>query len=185
MNGSCRNIAICHLDLGLGGAERFIVDSALELQGMGHKVHVYTSHYDSSRYGCRCSFHPPGPALGERFESECQGPHHWHMLYRCCIMQVYHIMCRCLEDTSQLDIRVVGGWLPRTILGLFTVLCSLLRMFAIALHITMQQRSNKQKYDIIIVDQVLCPKLLCSITASAPAANVHHSDAHSGGHTQL
>lgn len=54
MNGASRSVAFCHLDLGLGGAERFIVDSALELQGLGHKVHVYTSHFDSSRYEQYC-----------------------------------------------------------------------------------------------------------------------------------
>jgi len=42
-------VAFCHLDLGLGGAERFVVDSALELQAAGHDVKMYTSHYDQSR----------------------------------------------------------------------------------------------------------------------------------------
>ena len=48
-NGSCERVAFCHLDLGVGGAERFIVDSALEVQSAGHSVHVYTSHYDPAR----------------------------------------------------------------------------------------------------------------------------------------
>jgi hypothetical protein len=53
MSGPGSTIAVCHLDLGLGGAERFVVDSALELQGLGSKVHVYTSHYDPQRYTAR------------------------------------------------------------------------------------------------------------------------------------
>jgi hypothetical protein len=95
-------------------------------------------------------------------------------------------MCRCLEDTVELDIRVIGGWLPRTVFGLFTVLCSLLRMFTIALHIAWQQRSSKQKYDVIIVDQVLDPScldiaidsLLTSVCVTFACSHSPPSDAH-------
>jgi alpha-1,3/alpha-1,6-mannosyltransferase len=40
-------IAFVHPDLGIGGAERLIVDAAVGLQSLGHKVHVFTSHHDS------------------------------------------------------------------------------------------------------------------------------------------
>ncbi|XP_024008175.1 alpha-1,3/1,6-mannosyltransferase ALG2 [Eutrema salsugineum] len=43
------NIAIIHPDLGIGGAERLIVDAAVELASHGHKVHVFTSHHDKFR----------------------------------------------------------------------------------------------------------------------------------------
>ncbi|CAA2953446.1 alpha-1,3 1,6-mannosyltransferase ALG2 [Olea europaea subsp. europaea] len=43
------NIAIIHPDLGIGGAERLIVDAAVELATRGHKVHVFTSHHDKTR----------------------------------------------------------------------------------------------------------------------------------------
>ncbi|KAF8589735.1 glycosyltransferase family 4 protein [Ramaria rubella] len=39
-------VAILHPDLGIGGAERLIVDAALGLQRRGHTVHIYTSHHD-------------------------------------------------------------------------------------------------------------------------------------------
>jgi alpha-1,3/alpha-1,6-mannosyltransferase len=39
-------IAIVHPDLGIGGAERLIVDAAICLQRQGHSVTIYTSHYD-------------------------------------------------------------------------------------------------------------------------------------------
>ncbi|KAI0078979.1 glycosyltransferase family 4 protein [Panus rudis PR-1116 ss-1] len=39
-------IAFIHPDLGIGGAERLIVDAALGLQKLGHSVHIYTSHHD-------------------------------------------------------------------------------------------------------------------------------------------
>ncbi|CAI9784266.1 unnamed protein product [Fraxinus pennsylvanica] len=43
------NIAIIHPDLGIGGAERLIVDAAVELATRGHHVHVFTSHHDKTR----------------------------------------------------------------------------------------------------------------------------------------
>lgn len=35
-----------HPDLGIGGAERLIVDAALALQLKGHDVHIITSYHD-------------------------------------------------------------------------------------------------------------------------------------------
>lgn len=43
------SIAFCHLDLGVGGAERFIVDSALEMRRAGNAVRLYTAHFDAAR----------------------------------------------------------------------------------------------------------------------------------------
>lgn len=42
-------VAFLHPDLGLGGAERLIVDAALALSLEGHVVTLYTSHYDKDR----------------------------------------------------------------------------------------------------------------------------------------
>lgn len=39
-------IAIIHLDLGIGGAERLVVNIALCLKRMGHDVRILTSHHD-------------------------------------------------------------------------------------------------------------------------------------------
>ncbi|XP_006458634.1 hypothetical protein AGABI2DRAFT_65105 [Agaricus bisporus var. bisporus H97] len=39
-------IAFLHPDLGIGGAERFVVDAALGLRKLGHIVDIYTSHWD-------------------------------------------------------------------------------------------------------------------------------------------
>jgi len=41
-----RNIVFFHPDLGIGGAERLIVDAAVGLQELGHKVTIFTSHCD-------------------------------------------------------------------------------------------------------------------------------------------
>lgn len=38
-------IALLHPDLGIGGAERLVVDAAVALRGYGHTVHMFTSHH--------------------------------------------------------------------------------------------------------------------------------------------
>jgi alpha-1,3/alpha-1,6-mannosyltransferase len=42
-------IAFLHPDLGLGGAERLVVDAALELGARGHEVTIFTSAHDPAR----------------------------------------------------------------------------------------------------------------------------------------
>ncbi|KAK3259214.1 hypothetical protein CYMTET_31773 [Cymbomonas tetramitiformis] len=42
-------VAILHPDLGLGGAERLIVDCAVELKNCGHEVQLYTTFHDVNR----------------------------------------------------------------------------------------------------------------------------------------
>jgi len=39
-------VAFVHPDLGIGGAERLVVDAAVGLQGAGHRVVMFTSHHD-------------------------------------------------------------------------------------------------------------------------------------------
>jgi len=41
-----RRVAFLHPELGLGGAERLVIDAALELVAAGHTVHVYTTFHD-------------------------------------------------------------------------------------------------------------------------------------------
>lgn len=41
-------IVFLHPDLGIGGAERLVVDAALALRSQGHSVHFVTSHHDSN-----------------------------------------------------------------------------------------------------------------------------------------
>ncbi|CAH7686874.1 mannosyltransferase complex subunit Alg2 [Phakopsora pachyrhizi] len=42
-------IAFIHPDLGIGGAERLVVDAAVGLQKLGHQVQIFTSSHDPSR----------------------------------------------------------------------------------------------------------------------------------------
>jgi hypothetical protein len=46
--GQTRSVAFVHPDLGIGGAERLVVDAAVGLQSLGHKIVMYTSHHDPS-----------------------------------------------------------------------------------------------------------------------------------------
>lgn len=46
--GKKLRIAFVHPDLGIGGAERLVVDAAIGLQEEGHDVVIYTSHCDKS-----------------------------------------------------------------------------------------------------------------------------------------
>ncbi|KAJ7756750.1 mannosyltransferase [Mycena maculata] len=39
-------VAFIHPDLGIGGAERLVVDAAIGLQALGHPLVIYTSHHD-------------------------------------------------------------------------------------------------------------------------------------------
>ncbi|KAF2838892.1 glycosyltransferase family 4 protein [Patellaria atrata CBS 101060] len=41
-----KNIVFLHPDLGIGGAERLVIDAAVGLQNSGHKVTIFTSHCD-------------------------------------------------------------------------------------------------------------------------------------------
>jgi len=41
-------IAFVHPDLGIGGAERLVVDAAIALQNAGHDITMYTSHHDKT-----------------------------------------------------------------------------------------------------------------------------------------
>lgn len=41
-----KSIVFVHPDLGIGGAERLVIDAAVGLQSLGHKVTIFTSHCD-------------------------------------------------------------------------------------------------------------------------------------------
>ena len=43
-----QSIVFFHPDLGIGGAERLVVDAAVGLQSLGHKVTIFTSYRDKA-----------------------------------------------------------------------------------------------------------------------------------------
>ncbi len=42
-------VTFIHPDLGIGGAERLVVDAAAGLVERGHSVDIYTSHHDHNQ----------------------------------------------------------------------------------------------------------------------------------------
>lgn len=42
-----QHVVFFHPDLGIGGAERLVIDAAVGLQNRGHKVTIFTSHCDA------------------------------------------------------------------------------------------------------------------------------------------
>ncbi|KAL8822223.1 MAG: hypothetical protein Q9191_007037 [Dirinaria sp. TL-2023a] len=48
MSSKFKNLVFFHPDLGIGGAERLVIDAAVGLQNLGHKVTIFTSHCDPS-----------------------------------------------------------------------------------------------------------------------------------------
>ncbi len=47
-SNNAKRVVFVHPDLGIGGAERLVVDAAMALQQQGHQVGFYTSHCDRS-----------------------------------------------------------------------------------------------------------------------------------------
>nr|POE72326.1 alpha-1,3/1,6-mannosyltransferase alg-2 [Quercus suber] len=45
---TARNIVFVHPDLGIGGAERLVIDAAVGLQNIGHKITILTSYRDTN-----------------------------------------------------------------------------------------------------------------------------------------
>lgn len=103
-------ILFIHPDLGIGGAERLVVDAAMALKQRGHTIHILTNHHD------------PG---------------------------------HCFEETrnGQLQIQVVGDWLPRSIFNRFTAVCAYIRMLYATLYTTFVL-SREQEFDVIFVDSI-------------------------------
>jgi alpha-1,3/alpha-1,6-mannosyltransferase len=86
-----KTIRILHPDLGIGGAERLILDAALALQRLGHRVVIFTSHrdpqhcFDEARDGTldvRVRGHTLVPAslAGGRFRILCAVARQVHLL---------------------------------------------------------------------------------------------------------
>lgn len=64
-------VVFFHPDLGIGGAERLVVDAAVGLQNRGHKVVIFTNHCDPGHCfdECRDGTSPPSRdamAVGEK-----------------------------------------------------------------------------------------------------------------------
>lgn len=100
-------VVFLHPDLGIGGAERLVVDAALALKSKNHEVEIITAHHD---------------------------PNH----------------CFIETKNGQLEVKSVGDWLPRTIIGKCAAFCATIRMLYAAIYMSFCLPSA----DVIICDQV-------------------------------
>lgn len=94
--------------MGIGGAERLVVDAACGLRQLGHDVRMYTSHHDPS-----------------------------------------HAFPETVGD-SALPVKVYGDWLPRTIFGKCSIMCTFIRGLWLSIMLLLFERG---------VDAVVCDQL--------------------------
>lgn len=97
-------IAVIHPDLGIGGAERLIVDLIHAVKKDYDKTSVWTSHFDKNH---------------------------------------------CFDDTKDLDIKVHGSFIPRSLFGFGHIIFSLISNFIVVLNCIFRLSP-----DIYIIDQV-------------------------------
>ena len=66
-------IVFFHPDLGIGGAERLVVDAAVGLQERGHRVVIFTNHCDPGHCFDECRDGSlPSPLLLPSFEGNIE-----------------------------------------------------------------------------------------------------------------
>ncbi|KEF53951.1 alpha-1,3/alpha-1,6-mannosyltransferase [Exophiala aquamarina CBS 119918] len=136
-----KTIVFFHPDLGIGGAERLIVDAAVGLQELGNKVTIFTSHCDPQH----C------------FEEARDG-----MVYASTSVTTLAKIDRTVS-AGTLDVRVRGNSIfPSTILNRFHILLAILRQIHLVISIAVWSNElDKLEPDVFIVDQLsACVPLL-------------------------
>ncbi|GFR48681.1 hypothetical protein Agub_g10636 [Astrephomene gubernaculifera] len=91
-------IAFIHPDLGIGGAERLVVDAATELVRCGHQVDMYTAYYNPER--CFAETKTGGFAVrvaGGWFPRHILGRMMALCAYIRCVLVAIHIAWRCFR----------------------------------------------------------------------------------------
>ncbi len=81
-----KSIVFFHPDLGIGGAERLVVDAAVGLQNLGHKVTIFTSYRDTNH----CFDEARDGTLDVRVRGD------W--LFRATILGRFKILCSVLRQ---------------------------------------------------------------------------------------
>ncbi|KAK9766569.1 Alpha-1,3-mannosyltransferase-like protein [Basidiobolus ranarum] len=95
-------VAFVHPDLGIGGAERLVVDSAVGLQKRGHKVVMYTSHHDPKH----CFSETSDGTLEVRVRGNTIVPRSFFGLFYivCAILRNLHLTLTLLRDKDEYDV---------------------------------------------------------------------------------
>ncbi|CAD7965188.1 unnamed protein product [Amoebophrya sp. A25] len=123
-----KKIAFIHLDLGIGGAEQLIVHAARGLKRAGHDVVIYTSFFDPGR----CF-----PGL-ELYNGSLDG----------LASEDNRRSVAAQDDNVIVPVVLRGTWIPRTLFGACTILCSVLRMLWLSFCLP------RGEFDVIVNDQV-------------------------------
>ncbi|KXZ50092.1 hypothetical protein GPECTOR_18g69 [Gonium pectorale] len=95
-------VAFIHPDLGLGGAERLVVDAATELVACGHHVDMFTAYYDPNR--CFEETKTGGFAVhtaGGWFPRHIAGRFLALCAYLRCLLVTLHIAWRCFRRPAE------------------------------------------------------------------------------------
>jgi alpha-1,3/alpha-1,6-mannosyltransferase len=125
-----KTILFFHPDLGIGGAERLVIDAAVGLQNRGHKVVMFTSHCD------------PKHCFDEARDGMLNLP----------------FLLNIVSNTATigtLDVRVRGNWLiPPSILSRFSIICAILRQLHLILWTYFTSELSLLKPDAFVVDQL-------------------------------
>lgn len=94
-------IGFVHPDLGLGGAERLIIDAALCLQEAGHRVSIFTAHHDRNR----CFEETRNGMLDVRVCGNFLPAHvRGHLRAPCAIVRMAYLACAMIGRGSRFDI---------------------------------------------------------------------------------
>ena len=160
-------IGFIHPDLGIGGAERLVVDAAVSLQQRGHEVVLFTSRHDPHR----C------------FEETRDG----NALRR--VTAQYPLLNMKCFSAGTLEVHVLGNSIfPRNFMNAFNIIFASLRQlhltFLLILSIYLPFRIPQvsplaplDRFDVFIVDQLsICVPVLRWITGSRVVFYCHFPD---------
>jgi hypothetical protein len=117
-----------------GGAERLIVDAAVELASRGHDVHIFTAHHDK-----------------DRCFDETKDGNSLNILHDCLSYVGFSNKCfRPIFLSGKLPVTVYGDFLPRHVFYRLHALCAYMRCVYVALCMIWFWKT----FDIILADQV-------------------------------
>ncbi|KAK1262271.1 hypothetical protein QJS04_geneDACA008726 [Acorus gramineus] len=119
-----------------GGAERLIVDAAVELSNHGHDVHVFTAHHDMNR----C------------FEETISGIYFPNSVIANPIFpkKLYIKKFSFVSFSGGFPVTVYGSFLPRHVFRRFHAVCAYLRCLYVALRVLL----SWPPFDVVLADQV-------------------------------
>lgn len=125
-----KTIVFLHPDLGIGGAERLVIDAAVGLQNRGYRIVIFTSHCDKGHCfeEARDGNAPSKPTIGiPKLTSFTSGT---------------------------LDVRVRGDAFPSSILSRLMIICAIARQLLLLFQVWRTGELAELKPDYFFVDQL-------------------------------